>query len=163
MDIQLIAKLYEEDQKIRQDYDTLTEEILDINKEHISLIYPFIKHWKSIPKNIDNSTLFKIFILIVHADWNPQLQKWFLNLLKKAMRYNNSLKYNYALLYDRICFNNNQPQKFGTQITIEDSKVILYKTQDIKNIDSLRKQFNLEPLQEYLDLLAIFNNCDTKH
>lgn len=151
MNKDLINTLYEEDQRFSESSDFLREDIINLSKRHIELIYPYIESWKSIPSDLDRNTLFKLFILIVHADWNVKLQKWFLKLLKKAMHNDMDMRSKYALLFDRIRLNTNRPQRFGTQIVVKDYKVDLYTMESMKNIDLLRKEYNLEPLQDYID------------
>lgn len=153
MDKELINRLYEEDQEIRDGIDNLTEDVIKVNKKHIELILPYIGKWKSIPKEIGYSTLFEIFILILHADWNLPLQEWFLSLVEKSIKGDKKahLRSSYPLLYDKVNLAKGKPQRFGTQISIVDYNVVLHDIEDMDNVDSLRSEYGLEPLQDYID------------
>ena len=54
-------------------------------------------------------------IIIQHAISLPDFQKKYLGLIKEATDKGQEDKRNYAFLYDRICFYERRPQRFGTQ------------------------------------------------
>ena len=63
------------------------------------------KHHRKILKNKEFTRW--AWILVQHSD-DTQYQKWFLNKLDSSSE-------DYQMLYDRICVNTNQPQKYNTQ------------------------------------------------
>jgi hypothetical protein len=90
------------------------------------------------------------WLLVQHADLDPDFQTHCLNLMKKTARENpNDVdKCNIAYLTDRVKVNSGLKQLFGTQFYVKDEKMIPRPIRDIKNLGKRRANFNLEPFEE---------------
>jgi hypothetical protein len=100
------------------------------------------------------------FLVIQHSDTQTQ-QKYFM-LIFNAAKNNEASKEWVALLLDRISVHKQGFQYFGTQvyqakdtITGRPGKYKYFPIQDEANVDSLRKEFGMIPLNEYYSLFGI--------
>lgn len=98
------------------------------------------------------------WLLVQHCDQYPAFQKKILKAMDKEVKKQNANANNYAYLFDRVQVNAGQKQRFGTQVTYEVSttgraipKIGLL---DSTHIDQLRKEYNLEPLKDYLNMMT---------
>ena len=88
-------------------------------------------------------------IIIQHAISLPDFQKKYLGLIKEATDKGQEDKRNYAFLYDRICFYERRPQRFGTQYYWdENNELSPWIIEAPDNINKLRKEYGLNPIEE---------------
>jgi hypothetical protein len=92
-----------------------------------------------------NSTL---FLVIQHS--NKNTMEKYLPMMKEAVKKGNAYADQLALLVDRTEMLNNRPQIYGSQFQLKGGKYVLYKTIDIKNVNTRRAEVGLGPLEEYL-------------
>ncbi len=101
----------------------------------------------------DGSNLF--WLLVQHCDKYPEFQKKVLKAMDKEVKKGNANPNNYAYLYDRVKVNAGEKQLFGTQVTYEvettGRAIPKIGLADSANVDKLRKEYNLEPLKDYLN------------
>jgi hypothetical protein len=95
------------------------------------------------------------WLLVQHCDKYPQFQKSVLKKMDIEVKKGNANPGNYAYLYDRVKINAGEKQLFGTQLTYETQTtgraIPKNGLADPANIDSLRKEYHLTPLKEYLN------------
>lgn len=96
--------------------------------------------------------------MVQHADHDPTFQKKILRAMKKELKKKNADPKNYAYLFDRVQVNANKKQLFGTQIDylMETTGRAIPRIGllDSANVDQLRKEHNLEPLKDYLNMMT---------
>jgi hypothetical protein len=92
------------------------------------------------------------FMIVSHADYDPELQLACHALMLKAA-HQNDIKLGFlAFLTDRILVNNRQLQRFGTQVReVANGCFVPKPLEDPDNIDTLRERVQLqETLSDYL-------------
>jgi hypothetical protein len=89
-----------------------------------------------------------LFFVVQHS--NKSTMEKYLPMMKEAVITGNADADLLALLVDRIELLNDRPQIYGSQITLKDGKYVLYKTKDIKNVNTRRAEVGLGTLEEYL-------------
>lgn len=100
------------------------------------------------------------FMVIQHS--NIQIQQKYFVLIMDAAKKNEASKEWIALLMDRVSIQKKGVQIFGTQVylvqgSLNNQKPIYkyFPIQDEANVDSLRKEFGMIPLNEYYSLFGI--------
>ena len=103
--------------------------------------------WPSISKvGYDGSS--NAWLLVQHADHDPEFQKRCLELMKSEPEDEIS-KRDLAYLEDRITVGDGKPQIYGTQFhTNSDGQLELLPIKDPDNVDKRRKEMGLETLDE---------------
>ncbi|TPE44181.1 DUF6624 domain-containing protein [Pontibacter mangrovi] len=91
------------------------------------------------------------FLAIQHAE-DTVVQQKYLPIMRKAVTEGNAKPWQYAFLQDRILMNQGKRQIYGTQKIVSDdpAKSYIIPLQDPENVDSLRAEVGLGPLQEAL-------------
>jgi hypothetical protein len=103
------------------------------------------------------------WLIAQHADSNRVFQEHYLTLMEIALKNNNASHNNYAYLLDRVRKGSGKKQVYGTQLvytTVTDSitnkskvNITLWPVEDEAKLNELRKQANLPPIEEYLELV----------
>ena len=90
--------------------------------------------------------------IVQHCDDDVPFQEHVLVLLKKEVYKNNASKGNYALLTDRVLVSKHQKQIYGTQVRtdLKTHKATPFPLKYPKEVNKLRKQMGMEPLEKYL-------------
>lgn len=91
------------------------------------------------------------FLLVQHADEDPEFQKRALALAEPLMRTRGMSRRQYAMLADRVALASNQPQIYGTQMKLENGTYVLQPTLDLENLDRRRREMALGPYQQMLE------------
>jgi len=97
------------------------------------------------------------WLLVQHADNEPELQKEVLDILSKLYQLKETEPANYAYLYDRVAMSFKDPskrklQRYGTQGScVGPGKWEPHPIEDAVNVDKRRAEVGLVPLQEYTD------------
>jgi carboxyl-terminal processing protease len=102
-----------------------------------------------------------IWLVIQHSD--VSIQEKYLPLLKASYEKGESEGWHYAFLQDRILMYRKAPQIYGTQAVWDKNlkKNKIHTIGDLKNVNALRKEVGLEPIEEYADKNGyIFNQKD---
>ena len=89
------------------------------------------------------------FLLVQHADRDPQFQKKCLPLLEAAVRVGEASASNLAYLTDRVLIAEGKPQRYGTQFQTVGGKSAPFPIEDAENVDARRNAVGLGPLAEY--------------
>lgn len=97
-----------------------------------------------------------VFILIQHADRDPDWQKAQLPNIEAAVKTGDLDGQDYAYLYDRIQVNAGKPQRYGTQFSKVDpaTKTIeLAEVEDSENLNQRRMGVGMMPIETYRALV----------
>lgn len=86
---------------------------------------------------------------IVQHSNDLSFQKKCLKLLENLLKTEEPEPVLYAELYDRICRNIGQTQKFGQAIIVENGIKKFYPIENPSEVDKRRKAIGLEPLRVY--------------
>jgi|SRR5688572_1843067 len=88
-------------------------------------------------------------IIVQHAISFPEFQRICLHHIEAAVKDGKEDKRNYAFLYDRICFNERRPQKFGTQYDWdENGQLSPWTVENPEKVNDLRKEVGLNSIEE---------------
>jgi hypothetical protein len=79
-----------------------------------------------------------LFLVIQHS--NKSTMEKYLPMMKEAVKKGNAYADQLALLVDRTEMLNDRPQIYGSQIQLKGGKYVLYKTIDIKNVNTRRSR-----------------------
>ena len=98
------------------------------------------------------------WLLVQHCDQYPEFQKKVLKSMDKEVKKHNANPNNYAYLYDRVKVNAGEKQLFGTQVTYEvettGRAIPKIGLADSANVDQLRKDYGLDSLKNYLNMMT---------
>ena len=93
------------------------------------------------------------FLLVQHADHDPAFQARMLPLLEQAVATGDARPGQFALLSDRVAKAQGRRQRYGTQSTITDGRVVIDPIEDSAHVDERRARMGLPPLAEYVRVL----------
>lgn len=91
-----------------------------------------------------------LFFVIQHAA--PDIIDRYISLFESAVMNDEIPRELYAKMYDRQQMYAGKPQRYGTQRVRKDvatKEMVLWKLEDPENVNSLRKEMNLPPLDDY--------------
>lgn len=91
------------------------------------------------------------WLIAQHSICTPELQRKFLTILAKASESGDAPKPQVAYLTDRIRFNENKPQVYGTVLDWNEKGELSCEVEDPDNLDARRKEMGLPPYQEELE------------
>lgn len=89
------------------------------------------------------------FLVLEHADHDPELQRRYLGVLEAAVRAGDLPGEALALLTDRILVNAGERQVYGTQAEIVDGVLRILPMEAPDSVDTRRAELGLPPLEEY--------------
>ncbi|MGE0439027.1 MAG: DUF6624 domain-containing protein [Gemmatimonadales bacterium] len=92
-------------------------------------------------------------LLIQHADADPGFQAEVLPALEVAYRAGDVTGEALALLTDRVAKAQGRPQRYGTQATMRDGRMVIDPIDDSVGVDARRAALGLPPLARYLEVL----------
>lgn len=93
------------------------------------------------------------WLLVQHADEAPEFQKQCLELMRTAAPGEVS-RTDIAYLTDRVMVRETGKQLYGTQVQLKDGKWEPLPLAEPERIDALRKEAQMQPLAEYLELVT---------
>ena len=96
------------------------------------------------------------FLVIQHAD--TALQKRFLPALEAMAERGEALKWQYAMMYDRIAVAENRPQRYGTQMQCVSGRMVPAPTEDPERLEQRRAPMGFR-WPDYDAYLANFGAC----
>lgn len=92
--------------------------------------------------------------LIVQHSPLLEFQEAMLPVLEAEARRNEVSPADVAMLADRIAVNRHRPQRYGTQFSVQGSRLIAHPILDVRGLDSIRMSVGLPPMTEYVELMA---------
>ena len=90
------------------------------------------------------------WLVAQHAIATPVLQRWFLTCLRQAAEAGEVPRRQWAMLEDRVRFNEGRPQRFGTVLDWNDAGELDCALEDPADVDSRRRAVGLPPFAEAL-------------
>lgn len=142
-----ISKELFESGYLNQDYHPKIEEIDNENAIELERII-FEIGWPTVDK-VGEEASYSAWLILQHAISNPSLQRKCLPLLEDLAKKNQILPQEVAKLYDRICYFEMRPQKYGTQFDFDKNNEFgPWELEDEKNVDKYRKEVGLPPLSQ---------------
>jgi len=121
-----------------------------VHKENVKQLESIINHigWPT-KKKVGQKASYAAMLIVQHAISLPEFQKACLILIKKAIDQQKEDKRSYAYLYDRICFSERRPQKFGTQFDWDkDGQMSPWVIEDPEELNPLRLEYGLNSMEE---------------
>lgn len=154
MDISRLLEAKRKDQEIIGPGDKI--KIKSVFKENTNVLKKFIKEngWPTKEK-YGSEVSSAAWLIAQHSDHDPMFQLNCLSLIIANLDIKDKeMMQDIAFLLDRVLFNMNQKQVFGTQLN---GKFMVQDVIDKRNLDSLRKKFGLEPIKEYIERVRNFS------
>ena len=159
--IDILSIVNDNDKKFRENKDDAPwitgnekkwqeQNILDLVNQ--ALIHKILKRYGYPDKNKIGLDLLDVpFLVVQHADIN--FQEEHLEFLIKAVKEGKIRKYLLPNLIDRILMRKNLPQRYGTQLIYnkKNERLELYKVEDLKIIDKLREDFDLDKISTFIN------------
>jgi len=93
------------------------------------------------------------FLLILQHSNDLELKQQSLPGITKAFEAKLLAAMDYANFTDRLLANLGKPQLYGQNFEFKDGKLVMSKTEDLKNLDHRRKKIGLPPIAEYAKML----------
>jgi len=106
------------------------------------------------PEMVGREASANAWLLVQHADADLPFQQRCLELIEPLARTHVIPGSNYVYLFDRVRVNTGRIQRFGTLGKDQGGVVWIQPVEDPKRVDAWRKQYGLEPLEEYAKGLA---------
>lgn len=91
------------------------------------------------------------WLLVQHADQDPEFQQQALALLEKAVMEKDADPKHLAYLTDRVRTHRGEKQLYGTQLTGEGDKMVPFPIEDEAHVDERRQRIGLGPLADYIE------------
>lgn len=147
-----VAAMRQGDEERRK---ALDRQIAQIDAENrASLRDIFEKHGFPTPEMIGRDGVSSVFLLVQHADDDPDFQARALELAEPLMQRRGMSRQQYAMLTDRVLLAREQPQLYGSQYKVEQGKVSVLPLADPDNVDARRARMAMGTLASYLDAVA---------
>lgn len=102
---------------------------------------------------VGESSSHNFWLMVQHSDSDLKFQKKLLKLMFKEVKRANASARDYAYLADRVRINSGEPQLYGTQIVVKDTKKG-YQLKPVfqpEKLNERRRQMGLPPFEEYLE------------
>jgi hypothetical protein len=147
-DIQMRSRLLREG-KLYRGYDPQMQQVHRENAVELDKIV--CKHgWPAISLvGLDGSRA--AWFVAQHSICTPALQRKFLVLLSKASESGDVPEAQVAFLTDRVRFNENKPQVYGTVLDWNENAELSCDVEDPANLDARRKDAGLPPFQQDIE------------
>lgn len=173
--VAILDTIYREDQKYRinindliNDYGFQSEEVQSqIKKMNVVDSSNLIKIKRILdkygwlgPDVVGKKGSLTLFIVVQHA--GLKIQEEYLPMLREAVKNGNVNKGYLAMLEDRVATGNGRKQIYGTQIGMnpETGKNYILPLEDPENVNELRRQMDLPPMEVYLSSMGMSWSLD---
>lgn len=162
--IQTLQKVHNSDQSIRILLNDIYQNMDDkgkylpkvrqimksIDQENVKIVMEIIDKYGWLGKDdIGEDANETLFLCIQHCQ-DSLIQHKYLPIIKDAVSKGKAEAWHFAFLTDRVRMNEGQPQIYGTQTIKANGKTYPVPLQDPNNVDSLRREIGLEPLNDYM-------------
>ncbi|MTB50190.1 DUF6624 domain-containing protein [Lewinella sp. W8] len=146
-----------EEYEVRPDSGLIARGMLDVDLVNRERLANIIKEY-GFPtvKLVGQEAMRGAFMVIQHADRDPDWQRDQLPLVEAAVAAGDLERKDYAYLYDRIQVNSNLPQRYGSQFAKVDpvnGVAELAETEDPENLNVRRKAMGMMPIEMYRKLI----------
>jgi hypothetical protein len=139
----------------KPDVETLGKQMSEIDHRDTERMKWVVKEfgWPT-PVMVGKEASENAWLLVQHADADRDFQKSCLTLIEPLARNHIIRGSDYAYLFDRVQTGAGKLQRFGTQGMDRDGLIWIDPVEDPARVDVYRKQFDLQPLEEYAKSLA---------
>ncbi|THD77298.1 MAG: hypothetical protein E7812_15255 [Phenylobacterium sp.] len=97
------------------------------------------------------------FLIVQHSD--AALRRRFVPIMESLAAKGEVAKGEYALMYDRLALEEGRPQRYGSQMTCKDGRLVLDATEDPEHLDARRAAMDLPPEKDNLAIFAAYPPC----
>lgn len=137
-----------------QQYDSLVRAVETADQASTAYMREFLQKRGYPVRSIYGAQAEKdAWLLVQHADADPKFQERYVKAMKEALDEGEADPRNFAYLTDRVLRAQGQPQRFGTQCTIEQGKATIQPTEEPEKLDSRRAKLGMEPIAAYLRMV----------
>lgn len=153
----LLLKLVEREMKVYQDLTHKTNvntgyhpELESIHLKNAEKLEEIIYEvgWPTVEK-VGEEAAYAAILILEHAISKPSFQRKCLEVFRSLASKNQHYLKDVAMLYDRICFFEMRPQKYGTQFDFDENNILSpWKIEDSNLVDHYRSEVHLPPLEE---------------
>lgn len=178
---ELLAKVWESDQSIRQQMVELTkavttenrtdlidslistsEQVERIDAENMAIVDSLLQN--GLPQGLSAQSYKTIWIVIDHSTLEKQVQ--YLPLIEKMSTAGLIAPDEYAILFDRVAMKQNRPQRYGSQSVQfgrpDAMQLHIWPVENPIQLDSLRSEVGMSPIAEYLKTLTKTTGIEAK-
>ena len=178
---ELLAKVWESDQSIRQQMVELTkavttenrtdlidslistsEQVERIDAENMAIVDSLLLN--GLPQGLSAQSYKTIWIVIDHSTLEKQVQ--YLPLIEKMATAGLIAPDEYAILFDRVAMKQNRPQRYGSQSVQfgrpDAMQLYIWPDENPAQLDSLRSEVGMSPIAEYLKTLTKTTGIEAK-
>lgn len=146
--------MVKQDQKMRKEADKTGIWNYDIDKKNTAVLKKIIEKigFPTI-KMVGAKASKGAWLIVQHADKDVQFQKKVLKQLRRLYEQNPKSICNLAIPYltDRVLINSHKKQIYGSQLhLLKNGKWAVQPIQNKKQVNILRAEWNLPPIEEYL-------------
>jgi len=168
-----LLAMREEDQKLRrairtmeneEEKEKLWDQITEVDAKNTARMKTIIDEigWPKI-SDVAKDGASAAWILVQHADRQPQFQAKCLPLLEKAFKDGEASGSNYAYLFDRVALKLGNKQRFGSQAMSTDDGMQFSPIEDEWLVNERRAKFNVNPtIEEYAKGMGFEYTVPTK-
>ena len=108
--------------------------------------------WPTISRDGEDAAT-NAWLLVQHADADPAFQLRVLKLMEPLASKGEVKKQDYALLYDRVTLKITGKQRYGTQMTCSEGKLVPQPVEDEAELESRRASMSLPPMADYMKIM----------
>ena len=133
----------------KADHEKLMRDVTKADEENTTWLGGVVeKHGWPTHSLVGKDGAHSAWLLVQHADRDAKFQRKCLDLMTKALKDEVSQS-DVAYLTDRVLLAEGKKQRYGTQFTVANGKWEPRPLEDPANVDKLRKDAGLQPLDEY--------------
>lgn len=178
---ELLTKVWESDQSIRQQMVELTKAVTTENRtdlidslistsgqveridaENMAIVDSLLQN--GLPQGLSAQSYKTIWIVIDHSTLEKQVQ--YLPLIEKMSTAGLTAPDEYAILFDRVAMKQNRPQRYGSQSVQfggpDAMQLYIWPVENPIQLDSLRSEVGMSPIAEYLKTLTKTTGIEAK-
>ncbi|MBI4140643.1 hypothetical protein HY485_02280 [Candidatus Woesearchaeota archaeon] len=146
-----LLRMMKEDQDMRRSMKRVEDYDISVDERNLKRMKEIVEmHGWPTYNSVGEDGAFAAWLLVQHADRDPEFQKRCLDLLEQAVKANQADKASLAYLTDRVLVHEGKKQVYGTQFYVDKKGVYGPRPiKDQKHLDERRAAVGLEPFVEY--------------
>ncbi len=156
-----LAARGKEDQSIREGFgeggevDTAQGRRMNqVDSANTNWLKAYVARWQwPTVAQVGKENVESAFLIVQHADGDTAFMRAMLPAVMQAARNGDLDLQAVALLADRVEVQAGHKQRYGTQMTMRDGKVVLDPIDDSANVDTRRAEMGLKPVAEYIRMI----------
>lgn len=142
----ILQNVFDSDQGMRTNGGEIN---LVTDRENLTTVISLIEKCGMPTLNeVNDVQMSAIWVVFQHGD-NANRKKY-LPLLEKSAKNGDLKATQIAMMKDRTMMNDGEPQVYGTQVTKNGDKWVLYELENPETVNKRRAEMGFEPLQDYL-------------